>query len=471
MSSNRPIQEHKRTKILATIGPATDSKDQIQKLVLAGVNGLRLNFSHGDYEERRQQITWIRELEEELERPLAVVQDLQGPKIRLGDLEQPVEVEEGQIIKLALDPKGRDGVLPVQYDLSTKVKPGERILIFDGKIHTEVTAVEDDVISLRIGNNGWLMKRKGINLPDTDLGGDVLTDKDLEDMSFGVEQGVDYVAISFVQTAHDVEQARQALKQRNSTARLITKIETNAAAEHVEEIVQASDGVMVARGDLAYETTPERVPIVQRKIVGLAQKYGKVSIIATQMLASMVEEPSPTRAEVSDVATAVILVTDAVMLSEETAAGDFPIETVQFMRRIIRYTEENAPVKPLFLHDEDHTMQSSISSAVMTLAHQVKAAAIVAETASGSTARSIAAHRPNMPIVMVTHNVAVARQLAMVYGGEAYVRESGERSAEKMTEWLQTQNILTAGDVVVITSGKYPGQVGGTDTIKVRKLE
>lgn len=470
MSKTIPISKYKRTKILATLGPSSSSRETIDELLKVGANGFRLNFSHGSRQERKRQIAWIRSASKAADKPVAILQDLQGPKIRLGDLEQPIQVSKGDTVKFAYGADLKEGIIPVQYDLSTKVKKGQRLLVFDGKIHTHTTSVRKGIITAEVEHGGWLMSRKGINLPDTDLAGDIITDKDRDDIRFGAENDVDYVALSFVQTADDVKSLRAYLKKHNSKARIIAKIETKVATEHLEEITLESDGVMVARGDLAIETEPESVPIVQRKIIGLAQQYGKLSIVATQMLASMVDAPEPTRAEVSDVATAVIVGADAVMLSDETATGDFPAEAVKFMKRIILYTEKNSPVKPLFFEHTNSTLQSSISSAVMTLAHQVDAVAIVAETASGNTARSIAAHRPTMPIVMVTHNQRVAQQLALTYGGKSYVRPQSRAVGEKMTEWLHKQKILSKDDTVVITSGKYPGEIGGTDTIKVRKI-
>jgi pyruvate kinase len=466
----KKLNQFKRTKILATIGPATNSREAIQELVDSGANGFRLNFSHGSDQERRQQIAWVRSVAKAKKLPIAILQDLQGPKIRLGDLPQPQHVHDGDTLNLVHNGDVSKGEIPVQYDLTTKVKKGERLYIFDGKIRTEITKVSDDQVTVEVKHGGLLMSRKGINLPDTNLAGDIITDKDKEDIRFGADADIDYVALSFVQSADDIEQLRKRLNKLGSTARVIAKIETGLAVENIEEIIKVSDGVMVARGDLAIETEPESVPVVQRQIIGLAQKYSKLCIVATQMLASMVEMPEPTRAEVSDVATAVILGTDCVMLSDETANGEFPAETVKFMEKIVLYTQENSPVAPLFFHEEDHSVSSAVSSAVMTLAHQVEAKAIVAETASGQTARSLAAHRPAMPIIMITDNQRVANQLSLIYGGKSYVRPRSRSAAEKMTEWLHAHKILKKDDLVVITQGKYPGEIGGTDTIRVRKV-
>jgi pyruvate kinase len=276
-----------------------------------------------------------------------------------------------------------------------------------------------------------------------------------------------------VQTAEDIINLRQILEGHGSDAKIIAKIETQAAIEddNLEAIVAASDGVMVARGDLAVEVSPESVPIVQRRILGLCQEHGKISIVATQMMISMTENPDPTRAEVSDVANAVINGADVVMLSDETANGKYPLETVETMKRIVLYTQKNAPLQPVFYRDEGDSLQDAISSAVMTLSHQIKAAAIVAQTKSGVTALSIASHRPNMPVVVVTSQPRVAQQLALMYASKTFIREDVENVGANLAQWLKEQNVFAANDRVVIVSGRQPGLVGGTDTIKVRVLE
>ena len=469
MTKQVPIEEYKRTKILATVGPSSWTYETIKEMILAGTNGFRLNFSHGNNDEKTEQIKLIRKAAKELDHPVAIVQDLHGPKMQLGDIE-PTELNKGQEIQLAYYKDAPEGVLPTMYDIAKKVKKGERLYIFDGKIRCEITSVRNGIVTASVKNHGFIIKGKGINLPATDLKGDVLTEKDKADLRFGADKDIDYVAQSFVQTADDVHYAKQYLARIGSKVKLIAKVETKAATERLESIVRASDGVMVARGDLAVETEPESVPIVQRKIIGLCQEYGKISIVATQMLASMTDNPEPTRAEVSDVATAVIVGSDAVMLSEETAVGDFPVEAVAFMKRIIKYTEANIPVKPLFPKSEDHSIQAALSASVMSLAEQVQAKAIISVTATGATALSIASFRPGMPIVMVTESEHVANQLALVYGGKSYVRAMSEATDEKLSEWLHNNKILKRGDLVIMTSGKYPGQVGGTDTIRVRRI-
>ena len=469
---NVPLSKFKRTKIIATVGPATNSYEAILELIKAGANGLRLNFSHGTHEEREQQIKWIRKASQEYGKPVAIIQDLQGPKIRLGDFEGIVNVSKGQ--RLTFQYKAdynRSGTLPTQYDLSKKVKRGERLYLYDGKVRTTVTSVTDGIVHARAENAGILIKRKGINLPDTDFGGDIITKKDKEDIVFGSTHDVDYVALSFVQTADDVTKLRTMLRNLGSSAQIIAKIETKAAVDNLDDIIRETDAVMIARGDLAIETTPESVPIVQRQIIGMGQHYAKPTIVATQMLATMTELPEPTRAEVSDVATAVILSSDAVMLSDETANGQYPIEAVKVMKRVVKHTEQNMPLKVQFPGEDLMTRGRAISKALLDLASSLHANAIVAETRSGTTARYISSRRPDQPIIAVTSDARVAQQLALVYGTKSYVRPDSKMAATKLTNWLLQKRVLHKGDMVVTASGRYPGVVGTTDTIKVRVLE
>lgn len=469
---NVPLEKFKRTKIIATVGPASNDYETILKLIQAGANGIRLNFSHGTHEERTQQIKWIRKASREYGKPVAIIQDLQGPKIRLGDFDGVITVQDGQ--SLAFKYKAdyeRSKIIPTQYDLSKKVTRGQRLYLFDGRVKTTVTSVKDGVVHVRAENDGILIKRKGINLPDTDFGGDIITEKDRKDIVYGGGHDVDYVALSFVQTAHDIARLRTMLKNLGSTARIIAKIETRAAIENIEEIVKEADAIMIARGDLAIETSPESVPVQQRRIIGLGLHYATPTIVATQMLASMTETPEPTRAEVSDVATAVVLGADTLMLSDETANGKYPVESVKIMKQVILYTQQNNPVEVSFSTNAPHTgRQNAISLAVINLADAIHAKAIVAETRSGATALQIASLRPNIPVIAVTSDIRVANQLALIYGTKSYDRPVHAKAATNLTNWLARNKVLHEGDIVVTASGKYPGVVGTTDTIKVRVL-
>lgn len=467
-----PLEEFKRTKIIATVGPATNSYEALLGMIKAGANGIRLNFSHGTTEERTKQIKWIREASKESVKPVAIIQDLQGPKIRLGDFDGVVEVRKGQGLSFQYEADySTTGHLPTQYDLSQKVKRGEHMYLYDGKLQAVITAVRGGVVYAEAQNDGMLMKRKGMNLPDTDFGGDIITAKDRADLVYGSSQDIDYVALSFVQTADDIVKLKKLLKSMNSSARVIAKVETKAAVDNIEAIVRESDAVMIARGDLAVETSAESVPIVQRKIIGLGQRYAVPTIVATQMLASMNEAPEPTRAEVSDIATAVVVGADCVMLSDETASGAYPTEAVATMKRVIVYTEDHLPLRVSFPGNEDHSRQSAISSAILNLAENIAAKAIVAETKSGATARQVAARRSTIPLIAVTSDSRTAQQLAIVYGARSYVRPVDAHAAEKLTDWLRKNKVLHKGDIVVTASGRYPGVVGTTDTIKVRALD
>jgi len=470
----------KRTKILATVGPATDSYDSIEALASSGVNGFRLNFSHETYEASDRHIDWIRQASKKLNKPVAILQDLQGPKIRLGAIQgNRMDLKRGDVLTLAYGVEHDGTTVPIQYNLADKVKPGESLSMFDGRVRSTVTeVVSDTAFKVKIENDGFIMSKKGLNLPDTDFGGDILTPKDMKDIEYGATKDFDYVALSFVQSADDINNLRQILVGLGSDAQIIAKVETKAAIKPdvLEEIVKASDGVMVARGDLAVEAGAEVVPVAQRNIITLCRKYGKLSIVATQMMASMVDSPEPTRAEVSDVATAVVQGADTVMLSDETANGSYPLETVAAMKRVILYTQENTTVRPLYDSDTlemKNSRQEAISTAAVKLAQQLKVDAIVAETKSGATAANIAAHRPNLPIISVTSEDRAAQQLALSYANKSFVRPDGERAGLELARELKNEGYF--GDkpsvTVVIVSGKQPGLVGATDTIRVRVIE
>ena len=470
----------KRTKILATLGPATNSPEKIKALIEAGANGFRLNFSHGSYEERLDQIKWIRDASRQIGRPVAILQDLQGPKIRLGALKgNHFDVKAGSEIVLDHAIQEHDGSanLPIQYNLADKVKVGEPVYLFDGKIRGHmIERVSDTAIKVRIDNDGFLMSRKGLNLPDTDFGGDIITPKDMADIEFGADKDIDFVALSFIQSADDVNNLRQILVSQGSTAQIIAKIETKAAIEPetLKEIVKAADGVMAARGDMAVETSAEIVPIVEREIIRLCRKYGKLSIVATQMMASMVDSPEPTRAEVSDVATAAILGTDVVMLSDETANGNYPVETVKMMADTVRYTQSRWPMNDMPIEEgEANRRRNAIAHAAVEVAERVDADLIIAETKSGATAARIAALRPELPIIAVTPSPRVAQQLALSYATRSYVRDDEEHAGVNVAKELLTTGKYSNNGrlVVVVVSGRQPGATGGTDTLRVRVIE
>lgn len=472
----------KRTKILATIGPATNSAEMITQVIMAGVNGCRLNCSHGSNEERDQQIKWIREAAMKKGKSVAILQDLQGPKIRLGMLkDNKLELKaDDEVVLESRDGFEHDGglVIPVQYNLAEKCRVGEPLSMFDGLVKCEIIEiVSDTAIRVRVLNDGYVMSKKGINLPDTDFGGDILTEKDLSDIEYGAGCDYDYVALSFVQSPEDVLKLKQVLLSHGSTAKVIAKIETKKAISserNLEAIVEAADGIMVARGDMAVEAGAEVVPIIQRKLIALCRKHAKLCIVATQMMASMVDSPEPTRAEVSDVATAVVQGADAVMLSDETANGLYPLETVKAMKKVILFTQNHSRVATV--NRDNGTLESiytAISSAAARLAENINADVIVCQTASGVTATTMAAERPNLPIVSVTSNARVANQLALIYANSAFVRKYSEDFGYDLARELKEVGYLQLKDGVkdltaVIVSGDRDKV--GTDTIKVRRV-
>lgn len=471
----------KRTKILATIGPAVSSEQQIYDLIMAGVNGCRLNFSHGDNETRDKHIEWIRKAAKAKGRSVAIIQDLQGPKIRLGAIkDNRYDIKEGDELILDSSVKEHDGgnVLPMQYNLAEKVKINEPVYLFDAKVKTHVVEiVSETAIKVVAENNGFVQSNKGVNLPETDFGGDILPPKDLADIEWGATRDFDYLAVSFVQTADDIRKVREVLRKYNSPLKVIAKIETRKAVssdENLEEIVKEVDGIMVARGDMAAEAGAEIVPIVQRKLVRMCREHAKICIVATQTMGSMVENPEPSRAEVSDVANAVIQGADVVMLSEETAMGKYPLETVKALKKVILYAQNNAAVLPLERDPESNNHDyDAIAAGAARLAEKIEADVIICQTATGSTALAMAAQRPNLPIITVTSDARVANQLALVYANSAFVRPYSVNFGLDLAKELKASGYLQVPEgkkelTTVIVSGDREKR--GTDTIKVRSV-
>ena len=472
----------KRTKILATVGPACFSEEKLREMVYAGVNGFRLNFSHGTYDERDEQIRIIRKYAEERGRNVAILQDIQGPKIRFGDLKDDrYDFKKGDEVLLDYAVKDHDGgtSLPVQWNLAQYCKEGEPISFFDGKVKGVIIEISSDTaIKVKILNDGYITSHKGINLPDTDLGGDIITEKDKADLEFGASRDFDYVAVSFIQKPEDIEKVRQILVSNGSHAKIIAKIETKKAIEtdeNLEAIVMAADGVMVARGDLAIEAGYEVVPIVQRKLLAFARQNAKLVIVATQMLGSMVDNPEPNRAEVNDVATAVVMGADVTMLSDESASGKYPIESIRTMKKIILYTQDHARMQPIE-NDVTGTYKNydAIAAGAVKIAEDIDADLLVVATHTGETANAIAAVRPNMPIVSVTDDKRVAGQLALRYANTAYVREFDQNSAIDTVKDLKTEGYLKLPEgqeelTVVLVQG-YKNEEGSTNMIQIRKI-
>ena len=462
----------KRTKILSTLGPATDSAEMVEKLAIAGVNGFRLNCSHGDKDQRDNHIKWVRQASKKMDKPLAVVLDLQGPKIRLGDLKEKTEVKKGDELILDFGAEHNGLTIPVQYNLANMMKNGERLFVCDGVVQTVMIGKPSDTaIKVRVENPGILSSHKGINIPDTEFSGDILTPKDLDDIEFGLARDIDYIALSFVHSADDINKLRQIVDEHGSKVKIIAKVETKTAVvdEMLEAIVKASDGVMVARGDLSTEVGAEMVPIIQRRIIALCRKYGRISIVATQMLISMCEEPTPTRAEVSDVATAVIQGVDVVMLSDETTTGKYPVEAVTAMKKVILYTQDHSDVEIIGSEVEDtDKIRDSISGAAVLMAKELGAAAIIVDTKSGATAANISSHRPNLAIASVTSEARTAQQLCLRYASRNYIKPDSDHVCQDLAKELKDQGMCGDGPATfVIVSGRQPCTTGTTDTIKV----
>jgi pyruvate kinase len=463
----------RRTKIVCTIGPATDSEAMLSKLIDAGMNVARLNFSHGKQEEQLQKIKTLRRLAAEKKLPLAILQDLSGPKIRTAAMAAPVILRDGEIFTLtARQVPGDEKEVGITYPgLPKEVNVGDTILLADGSIELEVIERSDSDIRCHIVVGGPLSSNKGINLPARSLNIPGLTEKDKSDLVFGLQAGVDYVALSFVRTAADIQTAHAIMQSQGKKIPVIAKIEKHEALQNIDGIIDVADGIMVARGDLAVETALERVPLVQKMLIQKCNIAGKPVITATQMLKSMVDSPRPTRAEAADVANAVLDGTDAVMLSEETTIGKFPERTVQVMDKIIRTTEATMDWRDAQTQTYDGriTITAAISHASVNIARDLKARAILTPTRSGSTARMVARYRPCVPILGLSSNPATVRQLALVWGVYPLLIDEAINSYEVIERAKQAAveaGFAQRGDTVVITAGLPPSAHSVTNLIK-----
>lgn len=470
----------KKTKIIATIGPATDSEEILNQLISHGMNVARLNFSHGVHEDHKRRFTRIRELEKTRGEPIAVIQDLQGAKIRLGTLNNETQVlKQGQEVFLYFGKQQEvSDHLPVQYDIFPYLKKDGDVLIDDGRIRLRVFSASKDHALCKVIIGGEIRSNKGLNLPYTRLPNPSFTQKDREDLAFGLELGVDYVAVSFVQAAEDVEIVKRYIASEGKRAKVIVKIEQAEAIKNLEEIIETADAVMIARGDLAIEVGQEEVPILQRRIVKLCSDKGVPVIVATQMLESMIHSATPTRAEVNDVATAVFQNVDAVMLSAETALGEYPVECVKMMKQIIKRVEnyEKGVHQDHSTYQVIHTQNQTdaIARAATMLAHQLGASMLIALTATGSTGRSIAHARPAGPLFVISDNNSVYRQLALLWGVQPYFIPkiiSNTKAFDEVIAILTEQGHLKKHDLYVVVEGTHPGKAGHTNTIRVGSIE
>lgn len=470
----------KRTKIVCTIGPASRTEAMLERLIRAGMNVARLNFSHGTHEEHGEVIRAIRSVSQRLRMPVAVLQDIAGPKIRIGVMENgPVTLESGaRFVLTSREVPGSNREVSVNFrDLPSLVQPGDSLLLADGMLELTVEETGPEDIVCRVISGGALNSHKGINLPTRSTGIPILTEKDRADLRFGLESGVDYVALSFVRTAEDVRLVRGLIREAGKDVPLIAKIEKPEALTHLDEILAEVDGIMVARGDLGVELPFERVPLAQKDIITRANRASKPVITATQMLESMVNSPRPTRAEVNDVANAILDGTDAVMLSEESAMGAYPVQAVEAMTRIAKNVEEHFPYRSWFSRQEWRTGSSvahSVAQAACGMAESLDAAAILATTATGMTARQVARFRPAQPILAPTNRVETYRRLALVWGVTPVLTDTSEHTDQMIRrsfDRLLELELLRVGQQVVVTAGIPQSQSGTTNFVAVLEVQ
>jgi pyruvate kinase len=470
----------RRTRIVATLGPASSSPEMIVTLMEAGVNVFRLNFSHGSKEVHKTNINLIREQSKRIGYPVGVLQDLQGPKIRVGVFEEgKAELSVGQRFDLTCDndSPGDSSRVGVTYkNLYADVKIGDKLLLDDGRLSLLVTAVVDETIRTEVRHGGVLSNNKGINLPEAHLSIPALTDKDVEDLLYGAELNVDWVAMSFVRSRDDLLLARHYLARAGSRAKLMAKIEKPGAVERFEEILSEVDGIMVARGDLGVEMPPERVPLVQKRLIRSSVEAGKPVVTATQMLESMITNPTPTRAEASDVANAIYDGTDAVMLSAETAIGKYPVEAVEMMSRIALSVESDSVyqrnMRESYPHPED-TIADSVSLAASQMAYNLNAKVIVTFTSSGVTALRVSRNRPAVPILAITPNERAYRQMSVAWGVLPMLSDevhNTDEMVEVASRCIRDADIAALGDRYVITAGVPFGIRGTTNLIRVERV-
>ncbi len=471
---------YRRTKIVATIGPACDSKEQLASLMEAGVNVFRLNFSHGDQAGKAGIIRNIRNLSSQRQQAVAILGDLQGPKIRTGLMPGgAMELVAGTEVTITTRESPGGQIIPTSYrDLPRDVTVGARILLDDGLMELVVKSVDGQDVRCLVVVGGILKDRKGINLPGVEVSAPALSKKDLEDLDFCIQESVDYIALSFVRQAADVLELKRLLAEKDADIRVISKIEKPEAVINFDAILEVSDGIMVARGDLGVEIRPEKVPLIQKQIIRKCNEAGKPVITATQMLESMISNPRPTRAETSDVANAILDGTDAIMLSAETASGKYPYEAVMMMVQVAQDVENDPQLNKQGLHHMPDVygfpqFSEAIGQAACRVAEGIGAAAILAFTKTGSTAALVAKHRPRLPIFAVTPSQAVRRRLAL-YAGVCSIRVdivgNTEAQISAVDEAVLSAGVLKKGDVAVITMGSPLATTGRTNLMKVHRL-
>ena len=470
------MRRHRQAKIVATLGPASKTPEMIRSLFEAGADVFRLNFSHGSHADHAQRVAAIRALEREAGRPIGILTDLQGPKLRVGSMQgYAVELLQGATTRLDLDkaPGNADRIPLPHPEIFAAISNGTDVLLDDGKLRLRVTEAGDDFAVAEVITGGTLTNNKGVNVPNAMLPISALTPKDRVDLNFALEQCVDYIGLSFVQRPEDIAEARRLIAGR---AAIMSKLEKPAAIDHLDEIVSQSDAVMVARGDLGVELPPEDVPSIQKQIIRECRGQGKPVVVATQMLESMISAPAPTRAESSDVATAIFDGADAVMLSAETAAGQYPLEVVAMMNRIILRVEQD----PIFWaqletshQDPEATAPDAITAAARQVAHTISAAAIVTYTTSGSTALRAARERPSVPILCLTEKPAAARRLAVAWGVQCVLTEDVQDfndMVDKACAIAVQYDFARTAKSLVITAGVPFGTPGATNVLRIARI-
>jgi len=470
------FSRNRKVKVLATLGPSSGSPEMIEKLYRAGVDAFRMNMSHGEHQAHAANVQSIRALEKKIGRPIAILADLQGPKLRIGTFAKPpVMLEDGARFTLDMIKKKGDATrvcLPHKEILST-LQPGHTLLLDDGKIRLEVTSSDGTSVETRVIVGGEISDRKGVNVPEVVLPVSSLTDKDRKDLTFALEQDVDWIALSFVQRPEDVAEARRLI---GGKAALLAKIEKPAAIDRLDEILELSDAVMVARGDLGVELLPEQVPPLQKKIVAAARKLGRPVVVATQMLESMIKSPTPTRAEVSDVATAIYDGADAIMLSAESAVGDWPIEAATMMDRIAAQVENDPSYADRVHFTEtvpDETTADALAAASYNIARTIETSAIVCYTSSGSTARRMARERPSVPLLVLTPNRHTARRVGLLWGAYAVVTRdvtNFEEMIGKAKRMALRHKLGEAGSRLIVCAGVPFGTPGSTNLLHIVRL-
>ncbi|MFI6346860.1 pyruvate kinase [Streptomyces sp. NPDC050560] len=470
----------RRAKIVCTLGPATDSYDQIKALVEAGMDVARLNLSHGGYADHEARYQHVRKAADETGRSVGILADLQGPKIRLGEFgEGPVLLERGDEFTITVEDgvEGDRGICGTTYPgLAADVSAGERILVDDGKVALEVTGVDGPHVHTVVIEGGMVSDHKGLNLPGVAVSVPALSTKDKDDLRWALRTGCDIIALSFVRTGRDIDDVHRIMDEENRRLPVIAKVEKPQAVEHIDDIVAAFDGIMVARGDLGVEMPLEQVPIVQKRAVKLARRNAKPVIVATQMLDSMIDNSRPTRAEASDVANAVIDGTDAVMLSGETSVGKYPVETVSTMARIVEAAEEDILAKglpPLTEHSKPRTQGGAVARAAAEMGDFLGAKLLVAFTQSGDTVRRLSRYRSPIPLLAFTPDEATRAQLNLTWGVETFLGphvDSTDAMVAQVDEELLKIGRCRRGDVVVITAGSPPGVPGTTNLVRVHHI-